>query len=63
MPISPETEFTPIEDLKEISSPPSLRLPLFGELVEGVPVDINFIQTEDYYDSQVNTPDETCPDA
>jgi hypothetical protein len=58
MPVSPEVDITPFEESAEINKFPSTPLPLFGELVEGVPVDINFIQTgEDYCDNDTQIRD------
>ncbi len=55
MPITPEHGFTPFDVLPEITKFPDMPLPLFGDLVEGVPVDINFIETG-YDDDCIDVP-------
>ncbi len=55
MPNSRESEFTPFGEIPEITKFPDTSLPRFAEfdLVENQAVNINFIQTEDYFDPRV----------
>lgn len=47
MPSTPETS-PHTEEIEEVTNSP---LPLFGEIFDGERVDINFIETYDYYES------------
>jgi len=52
MPSSPES-FPHVEGTGEITDSRPPTLPLFGEIFEGRPVDINFIETWDYFEPQI----------